>query len=138
MSDLPAPWNQGSVVAHRGSRILWPENTMLAFANALDLGADHLETDLRLTADGHVICFHDPTVDRTTEGTGPVSSFPLDDLRGLDAGFRHRMDGEFPFRGRGIRPGMCRCWGRAFSSGATAFSPAPSDAPICLEETMPR
>jgi glycerophosphoryl diester phosphodiesterase len=103
MPSLPSPWHRGSVVAHRGSRILWPENTMLAFGSALDAGADHLETDLHATADGHLVCFHDHTVDRTTDGTGPVSRFDLAELRRLDAGYRHRLDGDFPFRGRGIR-----------------------------------
>lgn len=91
------------MIAHRGSRILWPENTMVAFGNALRSGADHLETDLQITADGHLVCFHDQTVDRTTDGAGRVSSFTLSELRKLDAGHRHRLDGEFPFRGRGIR-----------------------------------
>src|SRR5690606_31895758 len=103
MPSLRSPWHRGSVVAHRGSRILWPENTMLAFGSALDAGADHLETDLHATADGHLVCFHDHTVDRTTDGTGPVSRFDLAELRRLDAGYRHRLDGDFPFRGRGIR-----------------------------------
>lgn len=76
---------------------------MLAFGSSLDAGADHLETDLQLTSDGHLVCFHDDTVDRTTDGSGPVSSFTLKELRTLDAGFNHRMDGEFPFRGRGLR-----------------------------------
>lgn len=76
---------------------------MVAFGNALQSGAHHVETDLRITADGQLVCFHDPTVDRTTEGSGPVASFTLSDLRKLDAGYRHRLDGEFPFRGRGIR-----------------------------------
>lgn len=103
MSLLGPPWDFGRVIAHRGSRILWPENTMLAFGSALDAGADHLETDLHLTADGRVVCFHDATVDRTTEGMGPVDTFTLSDLRRLDAGHRHRSGDGFPFRGRGLR-----------------------------------
>lgn len=91
------------MIAHRGSRILWPENTMVAFGSSLEAGADHLETDLHLTADGQIVCFHDDTVDRTTNGTGPVRSYTLSELRRLDAGHRHRRDGEFPFRGRGLR-----------------------------------
>lgn len=76
---------------------------MLAFGNALDLGADHLETDLHLTADGQVVCFHDDTLDRTTDGTGPVRSHTLSALRRFDAGYRHRLDGDYPFRGKGLR-----------------------------------
>lgn len=76
---------------------------MLAFGNALEAGADHLETDLHLTADGQIVCFHDDTVDRTTDGTGPVRNYSLGELRRLDAGYRHHLDGAFPFRGKGLR-----------------------------------
>lgn len=76
---------------------------MVAFANSLEAGADHLETDLHLTADGQIVCFHDRTVDRTTNGTGPIRSYTLTELRQLDAGYRHHLDGGFPFRGRGLR-----------------------------------
>lgn len=76
---------------------------MIAFGSSLQAGADHLETDLHLTADGHIVCFHDDTVDRTTEGSGYVWDFTLAELRQLDAGHRHRLDGGFPFRGRGLR-----------------------------------
>lgn len=75
---------------------------MAAFQGALDLGYRFLETDLRLTADGVIVCIHDQNVDRTTDGAGPVSSFTFDDLQHLDAGFRHLRDG-FRFRGRGIK-----------------------------------
>lgn len=103
VTALPDLWGSGQVIAHRGSRILWPENTMVAFANSLEAGADHLETDLHMTADGQLVCFHDDTVDRTTNGTGPVRSYTLAELRQLDAGHRHRLDGGYPFRGRGLR-----------------------------------
>jgi glycerophosphoryl diester phosphodiesterase len=96
-------WRPRQIIAHRGSRLVWPENTMLAFGRGLEAGADHLETDLHLTADGHVVCFHDPTLDRTTEGTGSVSSLTLSQIRRFDAGYRHRIEGRFPFRGRGLR-----------------------------------
>lgn len=76
---------------------------MLAFGRGLKAGADHLETDLHVTADGHLVCFHDDTVDRTTDGSGPVWSYTLADLRRLDAGYSHRLDGDFPFRARGLR-----------------------------------
>lgn len=76
---------------------------MMAFGNTLDAGAHHLETDLHLTADGTVVCFHDHTVDRTTDGTGPVSAHTLSELRRLDAGYRHRIDGDLLFRGKGLR-----------------------------------
>jgi glycerophosphoryl diester phosphodiesterase len=66
--------------AHRGGALLWPENSMLAYRNALALGADFLETDVHLTADGHLVVLHDPTLDRTTTGRGPVRALSLADL----------------------------------------------------------
>lgn len=76
---------------------------MLAFGRGLEAGADHLETDLHRTADNHLVCFHDDEVDRTTDGTGPIGSYTLSELRRLDAGHNHRVGGDFPFRGRGLR-----------------------------------
>jgi glycerophosphoryl diester phosphodiesterase len=69
-----------SVAAHRGGAALWPENSLLAFRNALALGADFLETDVHLTADGEVVVVHDATLDRTTTGSGPVRAARLADL----------------------------------------------------------
>nr|PZN35517.1 MAG: hypothetical protein DIU67_03115 [Actinomycetota bacterium] len=91
------------VVAHRGSRYLWPENTMVAFEGAVRAGATHIETDLRVTADGVVVCLHDPAVDRTTEGHGLVHSMEFARIRSLDAGYRHRGVGGFPYRGAGVK-----------------------------------
>ena len=54
--------------AHRGSRVLWPENTAEAFQGAIDLGYRYIETDVRITRDGVVVAFHDETLDRTTNG----------------------------------------------------------------------
>jgi glycerophosphoryl diester phosphodiesterase len=89
-------------IAHRGSRLLWPENTMEAFSGAAELGYRHLETDVRLTSDGVLVCFHDRTVDRTTEGHGPAGEFTFDGLKHLDAGYRHRRKDGFLFRGKGL------------------------------------
>ena len=61
-----------AVAAHRGGALLWPENSLLAFRNAVGLGADYLEFDVHLSKDGEVIVIHDPTLDRTTTGAGPV------------------------------------------------------------------
>ena len=81
--------------------MLWPENTNLSFQGVYDMGYRHFETDLHLTADGVLVCFHDDTVDRTTDGSGPVNGFALDELQELDAGFRHRTAEGFSFRGQG-------------------------------------
>lgn len=100
------PALQGSVpfgVAHRGSRILWPENTMVAFDGAVGLGFEWLETDLHVTADGVLVCVHDPTLDRTTDSTGLVSEFTARELAQLDAGYHHAPDEGYPHRGGEVR-----------------------------------
>jgi glycerophosphoryl diester phosphodiesterase len=68
------------VAAHRGGAALWPENSLLAFRSALALGVDALELDLHLTADGEVVVLHDPTLERTSTGRGPVRDARLADL----------------------------------------------------------
>ncbi len=75
-------------IAHRGASAYAPENTMAAFRLGLEMGADGLETDLRFTRDGQVVLMHDATVDRTTDGHGPVAELTLDEVRCLDAGVR--------------------------------------------------
>lgn len=86
---------------HRGARGTVPENTMSAFEAALELGADGLELDVHRSADGEIVVIHDETLDRTTDGTGPVSERTFEELRALDAGHRFSPDGgrTFPFRG---------------------------------------
>lgn len=99
----PDVWRPPVPIAHRGSRLLWPENTIEALAGAVELGYRHLEIDLHLTSDGVPVCIHDPTVDRTTDGTGPVSSYPMDRLQRLDAGYRHASPDGYQHRGQGVR-----------------------------------
>ncbi|GER24099.1 putative glycerophosphoryl diester phosphodiesterase [Zafaria cholistanensis] len=72
------------IYAHRGSSAVFAENTRAAFLQALADGADGVECDVHLTADHQVVCHHDPTVDRTSNGTGPVSAHTLGQLRALD------------------------------------------------------
>lgn len=76
---------------------------MEAFDAAVDLGFDHLETDLHITRDGVLVCVHDDTVDRTTDASGPVESFTFEEIRELDAGFRHRSRDGYPYRSKGVR-----------------------------------
>ncbi len=86
-------------LAHRGGGMLAPEATLAAFGAASAAGADALEMDVRRTADGALVVIHDALVDRTTDGSGPVSSLSLDQLRALNAGYHFRTpDGEFPYR----------------------------------------
>ncbi|MFO8010665.1 MAG: glycerophosphodiester phosphodiesterase family protein, partial [Dehalococcoidia bacterium] len=73
------------VVAHRGNSVVCPENTIAAFKRAFDDGADILETDLQVTADGVFVCIHDEEVDRTTNGSGSVSLMDLAEIKTLSA-----------------------------------------------------
>jgi glycerophosphoryl diester phosphodiesterase len=93
------------IIAHRGASGERPENTLVSFERAVELGADALEFDVRLTADREVVVMHDPTLDRTTDFSGPARVRRLAELRGADAGFRFTPDhgATYPFRGRGIR-----------------------------------
>jgi glycerophosphoryl diester phosphodiesterase len=74
------------VVAHRGASAELPEHTLAAYQRAVDEGADALECDVRLTADGHLVCVHDRRVDRTSDGHGVVSTLELAQLDELDFG----------------------------------------------------
>lgn len=82
--------------------MLWPENTETSFQGAYEMGYRHFETDLHLTADGVLVCFHDPTVDRTTNARGRVEDFTLAELQGLDAGYRHSGREGYAFRDSGV------------------------------------
>ena len=90
------------VFAHRGGAQLAPENTMPAIDNGMALGADGLEIDVQLSADGIPVVIHDQTLDRTTDRTGPVSALTAAELARVDAGFHFELDGKHPFRGQGI------------------------------------
>lgn len=96
---------QRLVIAHRGNSRHAPEDTMESLRQGISLGADGLEFDVRLSADGVPVLMHDPTLDRTTDGTGKVAARTLAELRTLDAGYRFTPDGgrTYPYRGRGIQ-----------------------------------
>jgi glycerophosphoryl diester phosphodiesterase len=99
--DLPRP----IVIGHRGAAGERPENTLPSFARGLEAGAAILESDLHLTRDGVVVMAHDETVDRTTDGRGPLRAFSFAELSRLDAAHHFSTDGgmSFPFRGHGLR-----------------------------------
>jgi glycerophosphoryl diester phosphodiesterase len=78
------------VYAHRGGSKLRPENTILAFDHGLSLGADGLECDVHLSRDGVVVVHHDRTLERTTNGSGPLAALTADELHTLDAGANFR------------------------------------------------
>lgn len=78
-------------VAHRGASGLFPENTMLAYRRAIEVGVDFLEVDVQLTRDGEIVIMHDETLERTTNGAGFVHEHSLAQLRELDAGRGERI-----------------------------------------------
>ncbi len=80
------PENNIFVAAHRGWSDKYPENTMESFRGAVEIGVDQLEIDVRVTKDNELVVIHDPTVDRTTNGTGKVIDLTLAQLKALDAG----------------------------------------------------
>jgi glycerophosphoryl diester phosphodiesterase len=92
LTSLPQP----IIFAHRGASAHAPENTLAAFELALAENADAIELDVKLSADGHAIVIHDPTVDRTTGHHHRVKDLPLRELRALDAGsfFSEKFHGE--------------------------------------------
>jgi glycerophosphoryl diester phosphodiesterase len=75
-----------SVVAHRGASEVSPEHTLAAYRRAVDAGADGLECDVRLTSDGHLVCVHDRRIERTSNGSGVLSTMSLQELDSLDWG----------------------------------------------------
>jgi glycerophosphoryl diester phosphodiesterase len=79
------------VGGHRGNPAEHPENTLVSFRSAIELGVDMIECDIHLSADDHLIVIHDETVDRTTDGRGLVREMTLDQLRRLDAGEGERL-----------------------------------------------
>jgi glycerophosphoryl diester phosphodiesterase len=92
------------VIAHQGGDNLRPGDTLVAFQNAVELGADVLEMDAHLTQDGQIVLMHDERVDRTSNGTGLIEDMTLDELKKLDAAYQWSPDDgkTFPYRGQGV------------------------------------
>ena len=90
------------VFAHRGGCALGPENTLAAFDRGLAAGADGLELDVHLSADGIAVVHHDDTLDRCTGDRGPLAARTAAELARVDAGYRFTRDGAFPFRQQSI------------------------------------
>ena len=87
MAPFPEQWWSGRllVIAHRGASSVAPENTLAAFREAVRLGADGVELDVHLSADGVPVVIHNISVDATTDGTGLVNDMPVAQLKELDA-----------------------------------------------------
>jgi glycerophosphoryl diester phosphodiesterase len=92
------------VVGHRGASAHRPENTLPSFELAVEQGADAIELDVHLTADGQLAVIHDATLERTTDLTGTVTEMTMSAIRAADAGYRFGADDEtHPYRGQGLR-----------------------------------
>ncbi len=91
------------LLAHRGTSVLAPENTAPAFDFAMEHGADVLEIDVRLSRDNQVMVFHDETLERTTDGHGPVRERDAASLKNLDAAYHFTLNDQQLQRGTGIQ-----------------------------------
>ena len=90
------------IFAHRGGAGLAPENTIAAFDRGVAAGADGIELDVHLSADGIPVVHHDKTLDRTTDASGPITARTARELAQVDAGYHFTAGGTFPFRGQRI------------------------------------
>lgn len=79
--------NRTEIASHRGGAFLWPENSLLAFRHALDWAAEQVEFDVHASRDGEAVVIHDSTLDRTTDGSGPVAALDWAEVK------RHRLRG---------------------------------------------
>ncbi|MFC7476915.1 glycerophosphodiester phosphodiesterase [Dankookia sp. GCM10030260] len=124
---MPRP----DIASHRGGAFLWPENSTLAFRQALALPAEQLELDVHLSADGAVVVMHDATLDRTTDATGPVRALSLAALRQV----RVRGTGGEPPPTLAEAAAMTRDAGRILRlevKADAAGRPYPGIVPACL------
>lgn len=95
--------NRPLVIAHQGGELLAPSNTMASFTKAANMGVDVLETDIHITKDGQLVAIHDPTIERTTNGSGAVANMTLAEIQKLDAGYHFKdLQGNYNFRGKGV------------------------------------
>ncbi len=83
------------VIAHRGNSSAAPENTFASFESAIAVGATLVECDVQMTADGHIVVIHDPTLDRTSDRTGDVRTLTLSEVRAADVSYPQRFGAQF-------------------------------------------
>ena len=74
------------IIAHRGASSITPENTLVSILTAIELNSEFVEIDIHMSRDGHIIAIHDKTVDRTSNGSGPIADMSLKKIKELDAG----------------------------------------------------
>ncbi|MDD3996198.1 MAG: glycerophosphodiester phosphodiesterase [Sphaerochaetaceae bacterium] len=93
------------IVAHRGDSRHYPENTIEAFVSAVAMGVDVIETDVHISKDGQIVIWHDPTLERNTDGTGRIEDYTVAELKRFDAGYTFTPDHgtTWPFRGKQVK-----------------------------------
>jgi glycerophosphoryl diester phosphodiesterase len=91
-NPVPKPRHHFTVIAHRGDHVIYPENTLAAYAEAIKNGADYVEIDLRTTKDGALVSLHDATTDRMTNKKGRVKDMTLNEVEQLQVKSRDSMD----------------------------------------------
>ena len=95
---------QSLIIAHRGGRSLFPENTLVAFDGAIQMGVDVLEFDVCLTSDDVLVSIHDVLIDRTCDSSGAVLDYTYEELQAFNFGYHFKAaDGSFPFRDDPVR-----------------------------------
>ena len=91
-------------IAHQGGNHLYPDQSILAFQNSVDLGIQVLELDVHRTLDGIIVIHHDASINRLTNDTGMIKEMLWDDLQKVDGAYNWTMDGEnYPYRGKGVK-----------------------------------
>ncbi|KAF3363003.1 hypothetical protein PHSC3_000540 [Chlamydiales bacterium STE3] len=92
-----------AIIAHRGGGQNFPENTLLAFSTALEMGCDALELDVQVTRDGTVVVYHPEKLEQRTNGSGLIFDHNWEDIATLNAGYHFKPEEKYPFRGHNLR-----------------------------------
>jgi len=93
------PGSQPMIIAHGGAKLLFPENTILAFDSAVAMGVDVLEMDLRLTKDEIIVTHHDMEIDSTSNGNGNIKDITYNELKNLNFAYRFKaLDNTYPYQ----------------------------------------
>ena len=91
-------------IAHQGGNKVYPDESLLAFTNAINMGIQVIELDIHRTKDGVIVINHDPTIDRLTDGTGLIREMSWLELQQVDGAYNWSLDGlTYPYRGKGIK-----------------------------------
>ena len=119
--------NQIFTLAHRGGCGLFPENTMPAFENAVNLGVDILELDIHLSRDKQIIISHDANFKRMGGKPLAIKNLDYPEIKNIDAGYKFKADSEYPYRGKGIHPPLLEALFETFSKIPMIIDMKPSN-----------